>query len=895
MSQKLKKVLVAFNRGIVSKLGMARLDVERLALSAETQINWIPRVLGSMMLRVGFGHIASTKNAGAGRLLPFQFTFSDTAQLEMTDNLMRVWKDDVLVERPGVSSSVTNGSFTSNISNWTDADETGGTSSWLTGGYLALIGDGTDSAIRRQTISVSLSNQAILHSLRIKIERGPVRFRVGTAAGLEDILVEQVLGTGEHSIAFTPNATSFSIQFASAESYTVLVDSCEMEAAGVLEIETPYAVGDDLDCIRKSQSGDVIYVHCRGKQQRKIERRDNDSWSLVLFEPTNGPFRVQNVTKLTLAPSAIVGDITLTASKSYFKSGHVGGLFRIASKGQTVTVSISAENTFSDPIRVTGTGDGRTFSIVLTGLTGTGNNVVIQYSNSEDGPWIDSSSTPPFFADTVTTKNDQQDDQILYWRIGIKTGDYSSGTTVATLSYAAGSITGVARVTGFTSDTVVDAVVLDAFGSVDPSEDWWEAAWSDYRGWPGAGAIFEGRLWHAGRDKIWGSESDLYESYDDQVEGDAGTISRTIGQGPIQDVHWMIALSRLLFGTVDNSANVEAMEINGNNVLAGISNSFEEPLTPTNFNIKRTSPKGVFVDRSGQRLYELTFRSDFTSVDDYGSGDLSVMTPDLNAAGIIRLGVQHKPDLRIHCVRADGTVGLLVFDPAENVMCWVEVETDGLVEDVSILPGTTEDQVYYIINRTIAGQQYRYIEKWALESECQGGDINKNIDSHVVYEGSPTTNIPVAHLEDKTVQIWADGKDVGTKVVSGGAITLDEAATSVVVGLAYTAKFKSSKLGAIDQLGLNEKQIIKAMGLTLRNTHYLGLQYGPNFNELDDMPLVSKTGMTWEADTILEDYEDELVPFNGEWTTDARLHLQAASPRPATVLACTMNLLQSER
>jgi len=323
---KIKKYIVAFNRGIVSKLGLARLDVERLAMSAEIQTNWMPRVLGSMMLRVGMGYLGSTKNDSKVRLLPFQFTFDDTAQLELSDMVMRVWKDDALITRPSVSTAVTNSGFDADVASWTDADDAGGASTWLTdgvgGGYLALLGDGADSAKRQQTLAVSVADKDVVNALRIVIARGPVKFRIGTAAGLDDVFAEQTLGTGTHSIAFTPGVISISIEFSSARSYTVLVDSCAIEAAGTLELPVPYTEANQ-DCIRQEQSGDVIYVNCKTLQQRRIERRDNDSWSVILYEPENGPLRIQNVTKTTITPSALSGDITLLASDKIFKSGNL--------------------------------------------------------------------------------------------------------------------------------------------------------------------------------------------------------------------------------------------------------------------------------------------------------------------------------------------------------------------------------------------------------------------------------------------------------------------------------------------------------------------------------------------------------------------------------------------
>jgi hypothetical protein len=210
---------------------------------------------------------------------------------------------------------------------------------------------------------------------------------------------------------------------------------------------------------------------------------------------------------------------------------------------------------------------------------------------------------------------------------------------------------------------------------------------------------FDGRAWHAGLSKLWGSISDAYEDFDDTFEGDAGPISRSIGEGPVDSIHWLLPLGRLLLGTAINSSAISAAKIDGNNILAARSNSFDEPLSPTNLSLKNASVRGVFVDRSEQRLFELAYD---IQTNDYTPQDLSVLVPDLNTVGIAGVCVQMKPDIRIHCWRTDGTVGCLVFDRTENVICWVEVELGGEVIDVFVLPGPVEDQVYYIVERTMS-------------------------------------------------------------------------------------------------------------------------------------------------------------------------------------------------
>ena len=99
--------LLAFNRGVISKLGLARMDLKRFAMSADIQSNFMPRVLGSMMLRAGMEFIDRTNNDAiqAARQIPFTFGVDDTAALEISTR-MRVRIDDVLISRPTVSASM---------------------------------------------------------------------------------------------------------------------------------------------------------------------------------------------------------------------------------------------------------------------------------------------------------------------------------------------------------------------------------------------------------------------------------------------------------------------------------------------------------------------------------------------------------------------------------------------------------------------------------------------------------------------------------------------------------------------------------------------------------------------------------------------------------------------
>jgi hypothetical protein len=884
--------LLAFNRGIIDPKALARLDIERIPLSAETQTNFMPRLLGSMMLRVGLGYTGATHNNAKAYHIPFVFAKNDTAILEFTNGILRVKVDEAPITRVPVLSSITNGTFTTDLTGWTDNDEAGGTSAWVTGGYMGLTGNGTNAAKRTQQVTVAGGSEGDLNkefALNIVINRGPVIIRVGSTSGDDDYINETKLGEGYHSLALTPTGNFF-IEFSSRLKRIVYVDSVAI-GSGVMTLTSPYAEAD-LGLIRKTQSADVIYLGCKGYKPYKIERRSTTSWSIVKYLPEDGPMRVANTTNITLTASAVSGNTTLTASKPVFKSTHIGALFKLVSTGQFVSQSVTAENTFTDAITVEGSGNRRIFTIVVSGTWVA--TVTLQRSFDFGVTWEDVSTK----TNGTTTLDDLLDNQDIQYRIGVKTGDFTSGTVAVSLNYNLGSNTGYARITAFSSSTSVSAEILNDLGNTSATSNWSEGAWSDLRGYPSSVALHEGRLFWAGKSKVWGSVSDAYESFDEDVTGDSGVIDSTIGYGPVDDINWLIPMTRLFLGT-DISEKTLA------------TTSFEEALTPSNFRITEPSTqgsaniepvkldkKGLFVQSSGTRLFELSYNPQEA---DFSSGELTKLAPAIGEPSIIRLAAPRQPDTRIHCVRSDGKVAILCYDPVENLQGWVLVEStgaSGIIEDAFILPGDDETLVYYCIKRTINGSTVRYLEKWALESECQGGTLNKQADSFITYQGPITgvftTITGLDHLEGEEVVVWGDGKDQGTFTVSSGSITLF-AVSNAVVGLGYTAQYKSSKLGYGAQQGtpLNKKKIVRDIGLILSNTHYQGLKFGADFDNLQNLPLV-EDGKITGADYIWDQYDKDTNPFGGIWDTDSRICLQAQAPRPCTVLAATFGVQTSE-
>lgn len=902
---------LAWNRGLISRLGIARADIKRVALAAEVMTNWMCRALGSMMLRPGWGVLNSTFDDARAFFLPFVFSVSDKALVEITGPFLRIWVDDVVVQRPHVSTAVVNANFLTDLSSWTDNDEAGGVSVWVTGSHMGLTGNGTAFAIRTQQVTVAAADQGVEHCLYIVISRGPVTLRVGSASGLDDYITQTDLGRGQHSLTFTPTG-DFWIEFKSSLKRQVRVDSCGIVESSDLTLGTPW-VAADIGKVRAEQSGDVLFVACGkttnniGYQQQRIERRSTTGWSIVAYEPEDGPFLVENTSAITIAASAISGNVTLTASKPIFRSSHVHAIFQLNSIGQLVNASITAQNTFTNSIRVTGVSTARTFAIVITGLTATGSTVLLQRSFDDGASWLNVGGIYSWTADVTTSYMDTLDNQIVLYRIGVPTGSYAGGTILVSLSISQGSITGVARITDFSSSTSVGAEILTDLGSTTATDSWAEGAWSDFRGWPTAVAFHDGRLGWSGRDKMYLSISDAFDGFDPNFEGDAGPITKSIGSGPVDNINWMLSLQRLILGAGGSEFSVR-------------SSSLDEPLTLTNSGIKAASTQGsadvagvkidqngVYVQRGGTRLFELTFGSSGTDyVVDYTSTNLCALVPEIGQPGIIKLVVQRQPDTRLHCVRSDGTAAVLVFDKVEQVVAWMEIETDGLIEDAVVLPGDDgddEDFVYYVVNRTIDSATVRYLEKWAFEDECRGdAAVCKLGDAFITYSQVASASITGLNLlEGKDVVVWdngvaladADG-EIATFTVTAGVITVTHEgaarlATVGCVGIPYEAPWKSSKFVEImDNPGgsLTDMQRVESLGLIMADVHAKGLKYGFDLVEANmrDLPEI-EGGTNVDPDAVRVDYTGAPVNPPGGWQEDSRLCLLAKAPRPVTLLA----------
>ena len=881
----------SLNGGEVGPSALARFDLQRLQFAAERMENLFPEVIGQMSFRPGLEMLDESLPNTV--MVPFVVDSETQYMLMFSNNRMRVMQNGRLLRREAVDTVIQSGDFSS-FTGWTDVS-TGTATAFATNDVLVLDGEPTSEAIARQQVQVPIGFRPIEHALDIRVNRGTVILNVGTSAGGSDLINGAALGPGRHSIAFTPNAANFWIDLSNPENRSTIVNSCTIDEAGILSVVHPWS-GQDLRNIRYDQSRDILFVGVEGFQQRQIERRGDTSWSIVQYQVDDGPFRVEDPTTVTVTPEVLQGNGTLTASAPLFSSSDIGSLFRLIHDQQNVTSTFSGASQTTDNIRVTGVGAGsRTFTVIINADQNWNGTIDLEISVGEPGNWTTDRS---FTGSTNINIANNLDNQIVFFRLNVSS--YTAGTATVELQYAGGSTTGICRITGVASATVANMEVLQPFGSATPTTQWDRSEWSERFGWPNTVAFHDGRLWWGRGDTVFGSISDRFFSFDDTQVGDSGPVVRTVNAETARGIVWLQSLQRLVVGTDISEISIRA-------------SSFDEPLTANAFVPRKASTRGcaniapveidknaVFVQRSGSRVFELALES---GVVDYASRDLTELHTRVCEPGIRSIAVQRQPDTRIWFVLNDGTARVLTYEPTENVVAWSRVTTNGVIEDVEVLPSTIEDEVYLSVARTFNNDTVYEFQRLARSTNANGGTLNRMADSFVhISNDTPSATIDgLDHLEGQQVIAWADGQAIHDQsnmaTVSGGAIPNTTPYSEVTVGLPYTGNWKSTKLAYGAALGtpLNQYKKVDHLGLFMVDTAPDGVRIGRDTNNLTGLNRFGADGQIIPDGAVVSEYDVDMQQFNGDWRTDSRVCIQAQAPYPVHVAAMVVGMKTNDR
>jgi hypothetical protein len=465
---------------------------------------------------------------------------------------------------------------------------------------------------------------------------------------------------------------------------------------------------------------------------------------------------------------------------------------------------------------------------------------------------------------------------------------------------------GYAKVTGFTSATVVTVEIIKDTGSTSASTDWSLGAFSDTTGHPSCVSFFEQRLVFAATlsqpQTVFFSKSGDYENMDANIGGtvaDDDAIIYTIASNQVNAIRFMAASRTLIIGTAGGEFTVTG---------GGDNNA----ITPTNIMIKKQSNHGaanidavavanatLFVQRAKRKIRELAYNFD---VDGYTAPDLTILAEHVTEGGIIEMAYQEEPLAIIWCVRNDGELVALTYQREQQVVAWHRHVFAGafgsgnaVCESVAVIP--TEDseyELYMIIKRTINGATKRYVEFLNTFDFDESDNTSFNfLDSQLSYSGSSATTISgLDHLEGQEVSILADGATHPDKTVSSGSITLDRAATKVKIGLGYTSLLKTMRIDAGAQNGTSQAKTKRIYEVTARLYESVGVEIGPDLNNMERVPF--RTSSDPMDQGIPPFTGDKEVEFRGDYDTDGFMIVRQTQPLPLTILSLYPRLVTND-
>ncbi len=532
------------------------------------------------------------------------------------------------------------------------------------------------------------------------------------------------------------------------------------QAAVVTGTGSPYELAHDftdaqIEKLFTAQVRGTMFI-ASGAKPRVLTRQLDDDWTLAPYETIEAPVRLQNTDQAkTIQASGTTGSITLTANFPAFLAGHVGSVWRL---DENDFADIPAWKAIETPITVGAKrrNKGRIYEVT-----------VLNSASGDTGP-----NPPVHDAGEV----------------------FSSGGNVTWkfLSYSGGYV----RIDAVASSTSATATVLQRLPdqvTTKPSYRWFEAAWSDVRGWPTAVSVVDQSLVWLRDNEVWISRaSDLY-SFDLMDEEDSAiNLSINAPDGRLVEIVWVLPAGVLVIGTRS-----------GEWVIRG--QSTYERLTATNARAVPQGSKGslnghqpaminggaAFIGEDGRRLHFARFDAVTEQVE---FAEFTTFSRHMLRGRARQLAWCSDPHPVLWARLANGTLCGVTLLPEQDVIGWQRRPfLNGKVLQIgAIRTGDSRGSELWLgIERVINGQTRRYWEVQqpyfeALDEDAPDARGAWFLDcalSTSAGAGPFTYVTGLAHLEGQEVGIFAEGRMLPRQIVSDGKVTLPGPMRNIIVGL----------------------------------------------------------------------------------------------------------------
>lgn len=466
---------------------------------------------------------------------------------------------------------------------------------------------------------------------------------------------------------------------------------------------------------------------------------------------------------------------------------------------------------------------------------------------------------------------------------------------IVTISWSA--VTGASRynvyklsggIFGLVGSTVNLSIVDDNIAA-DLSKTFprYDNAFSGAGNYPGAVSYFEQRRVFAGTinkpQHIWmtksGTESNM--SYSLPIRDD-DRISFRVAAREANTVRHIVPLAQLLLLTSSAEWRVTSQN--------------SDAITPTTINVTPQSYVGasnvqpviinntlIYCASRGGHIRELAYNWQASG---FVTGDLSLRAPHLfDGFEIADMAYAKAPFPVVWFISSTGKLLGLTYVPEQQVGAWHQHDTDGTFESCAVVAEGHEDALYVVVRRHINGQYVRCVERFASRQILDPKDAFF-VDCGATYDGSPATTISgLSWLEGKTVNILADGAVHPQRVVSGGSITLDQAASKVQIGLPIEADMQTLPFAAQIDNAFGQGRVKNVNQVILRVHQSSGIFAGPSFDKLTEAK--QRTTEPYGSPPELKSKETSIV-VTPTWSDGGQLCIRQIAPLPLTVVSMTL-------
>eukprot|EP01046_Picozoa_sp_COSAG06_P024197 COSAG06_NODE_1958_length_7983_cov_10.586251_10_plen_844_part_01 len=836
--------LTNFTGGELSPRLDGRNDLTKYSSGCKTLENFIVYPHGAAARRSGTTFVAEVADSdNKTRLIPFEFSTTQTYMLEFSNLKMRVYKDD---------GSVLEGDKT--ISGITQANP---------------------AVVTATSHGYSNGDEVVISSVVGMTEVNSKRFLVADKT-TNTFELQNKDGTDINSSAFTAYSSGG-------------------VSNKVFEITTPYTTAQLFD-IKFAQSADVMYITHPAHEVEKLSRTGHTAWTLADVDFTKGPFQDANITTTTLTPaSASVGSRNITASAVTGINGGQGfiatdvgrqihfnaGYATITSITSTTIVVATVTTAFTNGNAIadwrlgafsdtTGHPSCVTFFEQRLVFAGTTNQPqTIFFSRSGDYENMDAN-----IGGTVA-----DDDAIIYTIASnqVNAIRFMTATRTLILGTAGGEFT----VSGGGTDSAVTPTNI-----LIKKQSNHGAANVDAIA-VGNATLFLQRAKRKVRELAYNFDVDGY------IAPDMTILAEHVTEGGLTQMSYQQEPNQIIWGVRNDGELIGLTYQREQQVTAWHRHIFggrfgNATVTVTDYANIANGTRIVLKKADGTT-------TTFTSATSATSGKFHTTSSNNQTATNLKTLIDADSNFTATVLSNVVTItetsplstGFLTIKSLDDATRLTSTnEGKAVCESVSVIPtDDSEYQTWVIVKRTINGITRRFVEFINTFDFTETDNTTFNfLDSALAYAGSAVTTISgLDHLEGQTVGILANGATHPDKTVSSGSITLDRASTNVKVGLAYNSILQTMRIDAGSQNGTSQGKTKRIYEITIRLFESIGVEVGETLDNMERIPF--RTSFDPMDEGLPTFTGDKAVEFRGNYDTDGFIFVRQTQPLPLTILS----------